>query len=956
TEPFLIDAAGNVVVGSATAASGTKFTLQTNPWTETGDYSNFLNVSIYNGSTTNTGTIINSYNDLAIDGSGNKNNALAGYDWLEHHSTGTLSLGIATSSYFYTVGGTVTEGVGVRARVNNAGTTTTITDAYAVDAATDNTSTGTIASAYGVRVNVTNTGGGTVTTGYGIYLGDIAGTTDYGVYQTGSNDVNYFAGNTGFGDTSPAALLTVGSGDLFQVNSSGVIAAAAGITSSGTITFSGFTSNGGPLYTNGSGVLAQVTAGTSTQILHGGTTPSFGSVVAADVTADTFDFTEFEDTLDLDAALTLNQTTNTWSQTFTGTTTTGYTYAANSLTSGSAYTIGSSAASAFTGSLVNINLSDGTGASSNTGSLLSLTNSGTANANTSFYLRHYATGTNNLAFRIDDVSGDTTPFVVDGTGAVGIGTTAPASMFETYGTGSADLVATLTAPDATYDPIVKFRTGSTPAVQFSLGVDNSDSDKFKIYSGDGLGSGDEFVIDANGVTTIANLNLGATSFDEDAGIVSWTDLQVSTTPAAATVESYSAQIDGSNFLTIYAEADGSGGLTSTASAVKADVQLDATADGLVTKVNAGACSDSTFNRDTNGTLCVDSTNGRIYYRYGGAWHYTAQTAGFQIPSYETAPQSKLTDAAEEEQANALPFDSSSYPEYLTKRLEPGEFLIPYVDEYLDDGAVHGLYARFDDVKSKLFGEEQTQIAQLTLQTNQNVSSLAELQVSVDDQLIVVGNSLNGLAEKDTAIDAKLAEYETYFASDQSRLSTLETVSAQLSLDANVQASKTAALETEVETLTEQVNTLTDFYATFNLGTLVARDTEGNVDLLEGKLKAKILETGALTIEVVDPEAPTIGTASILPILFDEDHDGKDDETGSDGKSIDVMTKAMIPMVKGSRIFTSFKNNPGAFSWVEKIRNGDGEYVGFKIRLSDEVTEETKLDWWLVEQKDSIPTP
>ncbi|MGK2848594.1 MAG: hypothetical protein ACSLEX_00800, partial [Minisyncoccota bacterium] len=53
---------------------------------------------------------------------------------------------------------------------------------------------------------------------------------------------------------------------------------ATGITSSGTITFSGFTSNGGPLYTNASGVLAQVTAGTSTQVLHGGTTPTFGAV------------------------------------------------------------------------------------------------------------------------------------------------------------------------------------------------------------------------------------------------------------------------------------------------------------------------------------------------------------------------------------------------------------------------------------------------------------------------------------------------------------------------------------------------------------------------------------------------------------------------------------------------------------------------------------------------------
>ena len=47
------------------------------------------------------------------------------------------------------------------------------------------------------------------------------------------------AGNFGVGDLSPAALFTVGNGDLFQVNSSGAIAAATGITSSGTITLSG---------------------------------------------------------------------------------------------------------------------------------------------------------------------------------------------------------------------------------------------------------------------------------------------------------------------------------------------------------------------------------------------------------------------------------------------------------------------------------------------------------------------------------------------------------------------------------------------------------------------------------------------------------------------------------------------------------------------------------------------
>ena len=60
-------------------------------------------------------------------------------------------------------------------------------------------------------------------------------------------------GNVGIGDTSPASLFTVGSGDLFQVNSSGAIAAATGITSSGTITFSGLSSG---VVINSSGVLS----------------------------------------------------------------------------------------------------------------------------------------------------------------------------------------------------------------------------------------------------------------------------------------------------------------------------------------------------------------------------------------------------------------------------------------------------------------------------------------------------------------------------------------------------------------------------------------------------------------------------------------------------------------------------------------------------------------------------
>ena len=617
---------------------------------------------------------------------------------------------------------------------------------------------------------------------------------------------------------------------------------------------------------------------------------------------------------------------------------------ANGLTSGTAAAIASSA-TAFTGALQTITLSGSNAA--NTGNLLSLQNTGTANTNTSLLIQHNATGTNNLAFRVNDVASDTTPFVIDGTGAVGIGTTAPSGWLDVSNSG-ADVVSTITASDATFDPILKYRTGSSPSIQFSLGIDNSDSDKFKIYSGDGLGGGDEFVIDSNGVTTIANLNLGAVSFDTDAGIVSWADLTVTSGASSGTVESYSAQIDGTSFLTIYAQSDGAGGLTTTASAVKADVQLDATADGLATKVVAGNCSDTNFNRDTDGLLCIDSTGGseRLYFREGGAWNYIAKTGGFQIPNYETAPQNKLTNEAEGFLEQNLE-DISHYPEYLSSRLEPGELLIPYVDEYLSDGAVHGLYARFADVKDKMFATEKTQIADLTLKTDQNISTLAGLQTSIDAQLALAGAGISSLLESQALADTRLTTLET-------QVGTVEALAGQIESDMNAVVSQTTLVESQIATLTEQVATLSDFYTAFELGSLVAKDASGNVDLLEGKLKATLLETGGLTIEVVDPDAATIGTAVIIPVASDADSDGTDDETGSDGKSVIVSTNAMIPMVNGSRIFTSFKGNPGGFNWVEKVKNDEDEYIGFKIRVSDPVTDEVKVDWWLVEQKDTAP--
>jgi hypothetical protein len=204
--------------------------------------------------------------------------------------------------------------------------------------------------------------------------------------------------------------------------------------------------------------------------------------------------------------------------------------------------------------------------------------------------------------------------------------------------GSLDTIATLTAPDATYDPIMKFRTESTPAVQFTLGVDNSDSDKFKIYSGDGLASGDEFVIDSNGVTTIANLNLGSTTFDENAGAVTWIDMSVTSAAAVDTIESYTAAIDGNSMLTVYAESDGAGSIQNKAinffDGAAGSVSAKYLSNNFGTAMYGGAFIDANsyygqeFGSDTTGSITADSAT---VVGDDGKWYFdTTDTAATYV--------------------------------------------------------------------------------------------------------------------------------------------------------------------------------------------------------------------------------------------------------------------------------------------------------------------------------------
>ncbi|MGB4943271.1 MAG: hypothetical protein WBO92_04165, partial [Candidatus Moraniibacteriota bacterium] len=800
------------------------------------------------------------------------------------------------------------------------------------------------------------------------------------------------------------------------------------------------------------------------------------------------------------SSITLPTVTNTGASTYNYT---GLSVTGNALTQNNA-----SGTTAFTGlSVTNANITQTAGTSTSTGLSVTTGSITTGGTQTGLAVTAAGVGVGNLyAVNVSNITGGggTERAINIGTGwdygiysattgasyfagNVGIGDTSADYLLDVLSSGAADTVFTLANTNAgDYDPVMKFElTEGTPL--FTLGIDDSDSDKFKIFSGDGLSSGDEFVIDANGTTTIANLNLGATTFDENAGAVTWIDMSVTSAAAVDTVESYTAAIDGNSLLTVYAESDGAGGIQNRAinlfdttslvefkslstnfgtvayggtfisnnSTYNQEFASDAVA--ATTADSAAAGDDSKWYFDTTGTTVTftqaDSANGLasmamgtttgvggmigygdgqnnlslifakanlpvlqmkvrtninnatndifwgfmdqatapttndtkpangIYFwnnNASGAWQGVVRsgsadvgtvtcpgsisTTQFAVGRIEVISSTSVKFSIDNDVSDGVSLTSCGtvsganptaalgiamydiHTETTTRTID-----LDYVRVSQDDAAPGSVVAKAKPAKS-LSIPDYGELGNLLLVTDPNAS-----KQSIDANLTVIGDALDVLYDDSQAMSDRLTQNETYLTNDKVRLDTQDTLLAQMTLDMNTQVNKTAALESQMQTLTDQMATLTDFFTTLDLGNVMIKDIDGNVDLLGGKLKASIVETGGLVIEVVDEDAPTIGTAEILPVSKDEDGDGKDDETGSDGRSVEIRTKAMIPMVNGSRIFTSFKGNPNAFSWVEKVRDEAGDYVGFKIRLSDPVTDVVKVDWWLIEQKDTFPT-
>jgi|GEM_PF-4931154 hypothetical protein len=199
---------GNVGIG--TTAPDTKLYVYESRTDTSGTFYTTENKLKLNNGSASTGSFTAGYNALFVYGN-TVGSATAGRNYVyygetanQNNLTGTYGMvnienTAGTVSYAYGIIGDITKGSGGGA----------ITDAYGVSGQINNQSSGDIWAGYALYASVVNGGAGAITNGYGLYIDSIAGTKNWGVYQSSSGNKNYFAGNVGIGTTNPDQALDV---------------------------------------------------------------------------------------------------------------------------------------------------------------------------------------------------------------------------------------------------------------------------------------------------------------------------------------------------------------------------------------------------------------------------------------------------------------------------------------------------------------------------------------------------------------------------------------------------------------------------------------------------------------------------------------------------------------------------------------------------------------------------
>jgi hypothetical protein len=788
-------------------------------------------------------------------------------------------------------------------------------------------------------------------------------------------------GYVGIGDTTPAALLTVGNNDLFQVNSSGAIAAVVGITNTGA-----YSQTGTGTFGTGTGAVS----------LNGDTTIATGKNLALVSGTGTFaqTYTGTSDamtiissgTTDAKSALNISQTGATTgtdyglylTNTGAGTTNVGGYFSASGATNN--YGLLVAAGNVGIGTTTPTNILSLGGDSARTIGMERHTTSNTAGNNLTIQAGGATSGATNKNGGGLIISGGTSTgsgssiitFQTAAAGATGTTDRSPATRMTIAGSGRTDLDTVLagTSADTGFDLGVTFPTLA------------SDPGNITNY---GLTSNITYNQNISLANTSPLANIASLWFQSNIGSTFASGKTINKVVGAGGIISMGGAGTITNAWGLYADMfQTAGTITGNHSFHSAPVFMGGTSTYLVGYYAANAYKidgGGTINNQygvyvepmTSGTAnygvyiesSISGTTGNALYIYNtGTNDSILDDSGAKLTA--VGVWTDASDASKKKEVKNLSYGLSDLLKlrpvnYIWKLNDQSDIgfiaqelkeIIPEV-VYGEDGNMSVSYSHLTALAVKSIQEQQIQISGITdnqetitkdittlnLKTDTNVTTIEGLQDSIDEQFLKISNSENLISKDVKDISNNLKDYNL-------RIADLETNSVKYENGITVLETLTTALQSQIDELQKNVDAalLSEIDTNYKmLMTVLNTDKDGNVNILGNITAQKIvvngIETGEITIIISDKDKKTIGEATIT-IDGTVDSDGN----SSDGKSVIIKTMAVDD---NSKIYlTPLKSTNNQVLYVGKIKSKES----FEVKVDDAVKEDIKFNWWIVSSR------